>query len=81
MQRVFVNDHASALGGVRGRFVRFIATVAMSPGSTGFQPAQRNDAGKMPALPGEASLFTNGFSDQMQASRNPMCGQSAVTVG
>ena len=29
------------------------------PGSAGFQPAKRNPAGKMPALPGKASLFTN----------------------
>ena len=49
------NDPAPALTGFGGRLVGIIAVVAV-PGSAGFQPAKRNPAGKMPALPGGIAI-------------------------
>jgi hypothetical protein len=40
----------------------------MSPGSAGFQPAKRNDADKVLALPGKASLFMDTFSSVIRHS-------------
>jgi hypothetical protein len=67
-KRVLVADRAPALSGFRGRLVRLIAAVALSPGSAGFQPAKRNHAGKMPALPGKAALSMDTFSSVIRHS-------------